>query len=152
MCRWREGTAQPPASARNIPAPPPSLSSSRVPSAKVAQAQVRHERPEFMAVINQRGKNCVRLCCFIAQAKAGPAGAAVGRRKKPSACWPGRPPPTARDCPELAPAAAQAGQSAPALQEEFSHSRHKFRQFLFSASTQLQVNRVQVNRNDLIII
>lgn len=45
----------------------------------MGQAQVRHEQPEFMAVVKQRGKNCVHLSCFIVQAKAGAAGAVVGR-------------------------------------------------------------------------
>lgn len=85
VCRCREGTAQPPASPRNISAPPISLLSSRVPSANMGQAQVRHEQPEFMAVLKQRGKNCIHLSCFIVQAKAGAAGAVVGRNHLPAA-------------------------------------------------------------------
>ncbi|KAK4824603.1 hypothetical protein QYF61_016872 [Mycteria americana] len=50
---------------------------------------------------------------------------------------------TARDCTKLELAVAQAWQSSQTLQEECNHKRHKFRQFLFSASTQLQANRVQ---------
>lgn len=150
--------ASPPPAARaalhlhHLPCPP------SFPLGKVGQVQVRREQPEFIVGANQRGfarrgNNCAHLRCFIAQAKGG-AGKGCGGKtgRKPSACSSGHLLKTAQDHMKLELAVAEARQSSQTLQEECNHRRHKFGQFLFSASTQLQANRVQVNRNDLIII
>lgn len=109
----------PPAAKPEVPGIPAQL---RTPTAPFAGRTLGRGCLETPAQLKLAGQQRGRGCISFTTCKIPPAARVTILR-------------TARDYSSLEPAVAQAGQSSPMLQE----SNHKqFREFLFSASTQLQ--------------